>query len=67
MLPLAFGPLGSPPSLLVGLVALAVVLLVGRVLLSLAWRLVLIAAVVVGVLWIVGAVSLGDVLTALPA
>jgi hypothetical protein len=66
MLPVQLGPLGSPPTLLLGLVALAVVLFVGRILLSLAWRLVLIAAVVVTALWVVGAISLGDVLVAAP-
>ncbi|AQL43722.1 hypothetical protein BV210_13860 [Halorientalis sp. IM1011] len=66
MLPVQLGPLGSPPTLLFGLVALAVVLFVGRILLSLAWRLVLIAAVAVTVLWLVGAISLGDVLVAAP-
>ena len=55
MLPLLqFGALGSPPALLVGLVALAVVLLVGRVVMKVAWRLVLIGIVVVAVLWVLG-------------
>ena len=66
MLPVQLGPIGSPPALLVGLVALALVLFVGRILLSLAWRLVLIAAIAVTVLWLVGAISLGDVLVAAP-
>lgn len=48
------GPLASPPGILVGLVILAAILLVGRLLLSLAWRLVVIAAVAVAVLWILG-------------
>jgi hypothetical protein len=47
-------PLTSPPALLVGLVVLAVIMLVGRVLLALAWRLVVIAAIAVAVLWILG-------------
>lgn len=42
-------PLGK---LLVALVLIAVVLVVGRVLLGVAWRLVTIAIVVVGALWI---------------
>lgn len=66
MLPLSFGALGSPPTLLVGLIALAVVIVVGRVLLSLAWKLVVIALVVVAALWVLGAISLGDVLVAAP-
>ena len=49
---LQLGPLGSPPGILVALVVLAVIVLVGRFLLALAWRLVLIALVVVGVLWV---------------
>ncbi|MFB6308501.1 MAG: hypothetical protein ABEH35_04150 [Haloarculaceae archaeon] len=44
----------SPPLVLVGLLALAAVILVGRFLLHLAWRLVLIGIVVVGVLWLLG-------------
>lgn len=51
---LAAGSLTSPPSLLVGLVVLAVVVLVGRVLLALAWRLVVIAAIAVATLWTLG-------------
>ena len=44
-------PLGK---LLVGLVALAAVVLVGRVLLSIAWKLLLIGIVVVGGLYTAG-------------
>lgn len=44
-------PLGQ---LLVGLVALAAVVLVGRVLLSVAWKLLLVAIVVVGSLYTAG-------------
>lgn len=54
----ALGPLGSAPSLLVGLVALAAVILIGRVVLKVAWKLVLIALLVVGVLWILGMVGM---------
>jgi hypothetical protein len=43
------GPLGQ---LLLALVAVALVLLVGRVLLNVAWRLVTIAVVVVALLWL---------------
>jgi uncharacterized protein (DUF697 family) len=46
-------PLGQ---LLVGLVALAAVVLVGRVLLSIAWKLVLVAIVLVGGLYTAGVV-----------
>ncbi|WP_092691738.1 hypothetical protein [Halorientalis regularis] len=66
MLPVQLGPLGSPPALLLGLLALAAVIVVGRLLLRLAWKLVVIALVVVAALWVVGAISLGDVLIAAP-
>lgn len=47
-----------PPSgLVVTLVILLVVLLVGRVLLGIAWRLVLVALGVVVILWLVGAIA----------
>jgi hypothetical protein len=51
------GQLGTVPSLLVGLIALAAVILVGRFVLNLAWRLVTIAIVVVGALWLLGLVG----------
>lgn len=51
---LQLGPFLSPPGILVTLVILAVILLVGRFLLSIAWRLVLIAIAVVVVLWVLG-------------
>jgi UDP-N-acetylglucosamine:LPS N-acetylglucosamine transferase len=43
------GPLTSPPGLLATLLVLVLVLVVGRVLLSIAWRIVLIAVGVVAV------------------
>ena len=52
------GQLGSVPSLLLGVLALAAVILVGRVLLSVAWKLVLVALVVVGALWLLGTVGI---------
>lgn len=51
---LQLGPLASPPGILVGLIVLALVVLVGRVVLALAWRLLIIAVVVLAVLWILG-------------
>jgi hypothetical protein len=51
------GPLASPPGLLVWVALLALVLLVGRVLLALAWRLVVIALVVLTALWLLGMVG----------
>jgi hypothetical protein len=55
---LQLGPLGSPPALLVGLILLALVVLIGRVVLAVAWRLVVVAVVVVGLLWILGTLGL---------
>jgi len=54
---LALGPLGSPPGIIVTLVVLAVVILVGRFLLALAWRLILIALAVLAVLWVLAALG----------
>ncbi|MEF8783622.1 MAG: hypothetical protein V5A39_13525 [Haloarculaceae archaeon] len=54
---LQLGPLGSPPGILVTLVLLAVVILVGRFVLALAWRLVVIALVALGVLWVLAALG----------
>lgn len=53
------GPLGSPPALLVGLAVLALVVLVGRFVLAVAWRLVLIALVVGIGIWILGILGFG--------
>lgn len=52
-----FGPLGSPPGILLTLLVLAAVLVVGRVLMSLAWKLVIIGIVVVATLWVLGALG----------
>lgn len=46
------------PGILVGLVALALVILVGRFVLKVAWKLVVLATLVVAVLWILGLVGL---------
>lgn len=64
---LQFGPLGSPPGILITLLVIAAVLVVGRVLMHLAWKLVIIGIVVVAGLWVLGALgfSLG-VLSAAP-
>ncbi|SFR92814.1 hypothetical protein SAMN05216559_1155 [Halomicrobium zhouii] len=51
------GPLGSVPSILLGLLALAAVILVGRFVLQIAWKLVLVALVVVGIIWLLGMVG----------
>lgn len=65
MLPLQSGPLLSPPGILVTLVLLAVVVLVGRIVLQLAWKLVVFGLLAVTVLWILGILGLEfDVLQA---
>ncbi|WP_336337171.1 hypothetical protein [Haloarcula brevis] len=51
---LQVGALPSPPAILVGLLAIAVVLLVGRFVMKVAWRLVILAIVAVAVLWLLG-------------
>ncbi len=54
---LALGPLGSPPGIVVTLVLLAIVILVGRFVLALAWRLLLIVLAVLVVLWVLAALG----------
>ena len=54
--PLFAGPIGY---LVISLVGLLVLLLVVRILFSIAWRVIAIAALLLLVLWLVGAVSLG--------
>lgn len=60
-LPLQFGGLLETPlgQAFVVVVALAVVVLVGRVVLRIAWRLVTIAAIVIGVLLLLSFFGLG--------
>lgn len=48
------GTLTSPPALLLGVAALAVIILVGRFFLAMAWKLVIIALLALTVLWILG-------------
>lgn len=48
------GALTEPPALLLGVALLALIILVGRFLLSVAWKLVIIALIVLGTLWILG-------------
>jgi len=51
---LQFGAFTSPPALLAGLLLIAVVILVGRLVMKVAWRLVIIAIIAVTVLWVLG-------------
>lgn len=54
--PLALG-FTSPPAIVGTLLVLLIILLVGRVLMGIAWKLVLIALVVVIALWALGALG----------
>ncbi|MBP1986169.1 hypothetical protein [Halolamina salifodinae] len=49
-LPMPEGPIGQA---LIAVIAIAIVILVGRIVLSIAWKLVLIASVLIGALWLV--------------
>lgn len=53
-----FAQIGSLPSVIFGLIALAVVVFVGRIVLNVAWKLVMAALLVVTVLWVLGAIGL---------
>jgi len=51
---LQLGSLGTVPMVLAGLVLVAIVLLVGRLVMKVAWRLVIIAIIGVGVVYVLG-------------
>jgi len=51
---LQLGGIGTVPAVLIGLILMALVLLVGRVVMKVAWRLVIIGIIAVGTLWILG-------------
>lgn len=53
------GPLTSPPALLVWVAVLALIILVGRVVMKVAWKLVIIALIVLTVLWLLGILGFG--------
>lgn len=53
------GPLASPAGILGVLVVLALIILVGRFLLSMAWRLVVIGIIVVGTLYVLSILGFG--------
>lgn len=59
MAALFLGPFTAPPVLIGTVIVVLLVVLVGRVLIGLAWRLVLIALVVVIGLWLLGALGTG--------
>jgi hypothetical protein len=56
---LQLGALSSPPGILAALVVIAIVIIVGRIVLSVAWKLVWIAIAVVGLLWVLGVIGAG--------
>jgi len=56
---LQFGAFTSPPALLAGLLLIAVVILVGRLVMKVAWRLVIIAIIAVGTIWLLGVLGFG--------
>jgi hypothetical protein len=57
--PLAqIGALNSPPVVLAGLVLVALVILIGRLVMKIAWRLVIIAIIAVVVVWVLGILGL---------
>jgi len=56
---LQLGGLGPVPAILVGLVLIAIVLLIGRLVMKVAWRLVIIAIIVVGTLWLLSLLGFG--------
>lgn len=51
---LQLGGVPSLPALLAGLLVVALVLLVGRFIMKMAWRIVIIAIIAVAVLWLLG-------------
>ncbi|WP_423999506.1 hypothetical protein ACOZ4I_11135 [Haloarcula salina] len=51
---LQLGGVPSLPALLAGLLVVALVLLVGRFVMKMAWRIVVLAIVAVAVLWLLG-------------
>ena len=52
------GPLASPPGIISFLILVALVVVVARVVLELAWKLAVLAIVVLAALWLLGAVTL---------
>jgi len=56
---LQLGGVGTLPAVLAGLVVLAIVLLVGRLVMKVAWRLVIIAIIAVGALWLLSLLGFG--------
>lgn len=56
---LLLGPFTAPPALIGTVIVLLLVLVVGRLLIGLAWRLVLIALAVIIGLWLLGALGTG--------
>jgi hypothetical protein len=56
---LQMGGIGTVPAILVGLVLIAIVMVVARIVMKVAWRLVIIAIIAVSVLWLLGLLGFG--------
>ena len=56
---LQLGGISTVPAVLAGLVLIAIVLLVGRLVMKIAWRLVVIGIIVVGTIWLLGLLGFG--------
>jgi len=56
---LQLGGIGTVPALLAGLVLIAIVMVVARLVMKIAWRLVIIAIIAVGTIWLLGVLGFG--------
>lgn len=56
---LQLGGIGTVPALLAGLVLIAIVMVVARIVMKVAWRLVIIAIIAVATLWLLGVLGFG--------
>ena len=56
---LQLGGIGTVPAILAGLVLIAIVMIIARIVMKVAWRLVIIAIIAVGTLWLLGVLGFG--------
>lgn len=54
LVPLQFDAIASVPGILGTLILVAIVILVGRIVLRIAWKVVIVGTVLVAVLWLLG-------------
>lgn len=54
LVPLQFDAIASVPGILGTLILIAIVILVGRIVLRIAWKVVIVGTVLVAVLWLLG-------------